>query len=61
MYPKKIRFYSIHAPREEFDEGTIPGSILFDYVKNNNGDGTYKIHGGIIMQYHDLGITLIKP
>lgn len=42
--------------REEFEEGTISGSILYDYAKNNNSDGTYKSKEAIIMQYNDLGI-----
>lgn len=42
--------------QEEFNQGTIPSSILFDYIKNNNADGTYKSRHAIIMQYNDLGI-----
>lgn len=41
---------------EEFNQGTIPGSVLFDYLNNNNSDGTYKSGHAIIMQYNDLGI-----
>lgn len=42
--------------QEEFDQGTIPGSVLFDYQNNNNQDGTYKSAHAIITLYHDLGI-----
>ena len=42
--------------QEEFNQGTIPGSVLLDYANNNNSDGTYKSGHAIIMQYNDLGI-----
>ena len=42
--------------QEEFDQGTIPGSVLFDYAENNNADGTYKSVNAIRMQYNDLNI-----
>lgn len=43
--------------QEEFDEGTIPGSILLDYSDNNYSDGTYKSPQHIQIQYIEKGIT----
>lgn len=37
--------------QEEFDQGTIPGSILLDYANNNYKDGTYKSIQNIKIQY----------
>ncbi|AOT69414.1 sulfurtransferase [Geosporobacter ferrireducens] len=42
---------------EEFNEGTIPGSILLDYIQNNYKDGTYKSIENIKIQYIEKGIT----
>ncbi|WZL71637.1 sulfurtransferase [Clostridiaceae bacterium 35-E11] len=43
--------------QEEFNEGTIPGSILSDYSENNYSDGTYKSPQHIQIQYIEKGIT----
>jgi thiosulfate/3-mercaptopyruvate sulfurtransferase len=43
--------------QEEFDEGTIPGSILLDFAENNYKDGTYKSIQNIKIQYIEKGIT----
>lgn len=41
---------------EEYNEGTIPGSILLDYSLNNFKDGTYKPSDHIKIQYIEVGI-----
>ena len=41
---------------EEYNAGTIPGSIHIDYVKNNFNDGTYKPVQQIRILYKDAGI-----
>lgn len=43
--------------QEEFDAGTIPGSILLDYVNNDYKDGTYKSIQDIKIQYIEKGMT----
>ena len=43
--------------QEEFDQGTIPGSILLDYSDNNYKDGTYKKVQDIKIQYIENKIT----
>ncbi|MBN2049440.1 MAG: sulfurtransferase [Spirochaetales bacterium] len=42
---------------EEFNEGTIPGSVLIDYARNNFSDNTYRPvqHIRIMYQENDLG------
>jgi Rhodanese-related sulfurtransferase len=42
---------------KEYKEGTIPGSILFDYAENNYSDGTYKSVQNILIQYKEKKIT----
>ena len=41
---------------EEYAEGTIPGSILFDYAQNNYADGTYRPAQHIALDYIEAGI-----
>ncbi|HYE81530.1 MAG TPA: sulfurtransferase [Clostridia bacterium] len=43
--------------KEEFDQETIPGSVLFDYSENNYNDGTYKKVQDIKIQYIENKIT----
>lgn len=43
--------------QEEFDQGTIPGSILLDFNENNYNDGTYKKVQDIKIQYMENKIT----
>jgi thiosulfate/3-mercaptopyruvate sulfurtransferase len=43
--------------QEEFDQGTIPGSILLDFNQNNYKDGTYKKVQDIKIQYIENKIT----
>lgn len=43
--------------QEEYDQGTIPGSILMDYSNNNYKDGTYKSVQNIKIQYIENKIT----
>ena len=43
--------------QEEYDEGTVPGSILLDYIQNNYKDGTYKSIQDIKIQYIENGIN----
>lgn len=43
--------------QEEFNMGTIPASILFDYVTNNYADGTFRPVRQIHTLYRDLDIT----
>ncbi|HYE11346.1 MAG TPA: rhodanese-like domain-containing protein [Patescibacteria group bacterium] len=43
--------------KEEFDQGTIPGSILFDFNENNYKDGTYKKIVDTKIQYIEKNIT----
>lgn len=43
--------------QEEFDQGTIPGSILLDFSQNNYKDGTYKKVQDIKIQYIENNIT----
>lgn len=42
---------------KEFNEGTIPGSILYDYIQNNYNDGTYKNTQSILIGYKEKKIT----
>ncbi|MEA4962324.1 sulfurtransferase [Lutispora sp.] len=42
--------------KEEFDQGTIPGSVLLDFSENNYKDGTYKSIQDIKIQYMEKGI-----
>lgn len=46
--------------QEEFDQGTIPGSVLLDFNQNNYKDGTYKKVQDIKIQYIESGITADK-
>jgi thiosulfate/3-mercaptopyruvate sulfurtransferase len=41
---------------EEFNSGTIPGSIWYEYVNNNNEDGTFKSITETQTSYLDLGL-----
>ena len=42
--------------QEEYDAGTIPSSVLMNYVDNNNEDGTYKSTSNIQVMYLDEGL-----
>jgi len=42
---------------EEFAEGTIPGSILFDFNDNNFSDDTVKPVDHMVLNYVEKGIT----
>ncbi|MTI47188.1 MAG: sulfurtransferase [Firmicutes bacterium] len=42
--------------QEEYDAGTIPSSVLMNYVDNNKSDGTYKTVGDIQVMYLDAGL-----
>jgi thiosulfate/3-mercaptopyruvate sulfurtransferase len=42
---------------KEYSEGTIPGSILLDYIVNNYDDGTFRPVRQIHTLYRDKGIT----
>lgn len=46
--------------QEEFEQGTIPGSVLLDFNQNNYKDGTYKKVQDIKIQYIENGITTDK-
>lgn len=46
--------------QEEYDEGTIPGAILYDYINNNFSDGTYRPIDHIKIDYIENGLTLDK-
>lgn len=46
--------------QEEFDQGTIPGSVLLDFNQNNYKDGTYKKVQDIKIQYIENGVTTGK-
>lgn len=43
--------------REEFNEGTIPGSVLVNFELNNFDDGTYRPVQHILLEYKERGIT----
>ncbi|MFZ5966148.1 MAG: sulfurtransferase [Bacillota bacterium] len=55
--PKKDVILLDTRTQEEFDEGTIPGSILFDYIENNYKDGTFKSIQNVKIQYIEKGMT----
>jgi thiosulfate/3-mercaptopyruvate sulfurtransferase len=42
--------------KEEYDEGTIPGSVLLEYINNDYSDGTYKPVEVIKIQYIEKDI-----
>ena len=42
--------------QKEYAEGTIPGSVLFEYINNDYSDGTYKPAEVIKIQYIDKKI-----
>ena len=42
---------------EEFESGTIPGSVLVNYELNNFEDGTYRPVQQILLEYKQRGIT----
>ncbi len=42
--------------QQEYSEGTIPGSVLFEYINNDYSDGTYKPAQLIKIQYIDQKI-----
>ncbi len=46
--------------QEEYDEGTIPGSCLLNFVDNNFKDGTYKPVQQISIRYLEAGISSDK-
>ncbi len=46
--------------KEEYAEGTIPGSILINYIENNYNDGTYKSVQNIKIQYIENDIKADK-
>ena len=46
--------------KEEYEEGTIPGSILLNFVDNNFKDGTYKPVQQISIRYLEEGISADK-
>jgi thiosulfate/3-mercaptopyruvate sulfurtransferase len=43
---------------EYLEEGTIPGSVLVDYIENNFADGTYKPVTQIRIQYIKAGVDV---
>ncbi|MEL7564127.1 MAG: rhodanese-like domain-containing protein [Dehalobacterium sp.] len=43
--------------QEEYDEGTIPGAVLYDYINNNFSDGTYRPSDHIKIDYIENGLT----
>ena len=46
--------------KEEYEAGTIPGSVLLNYVDNNFKDGTYKTIQQIRIRYLEQGIDYDK-
>jgi len=44
--------------QKEYEEGTIPNSVLFDYINNNYSDGTYKSEEVIKTQYIERNIKV---
>jgi thiosulfate/3-mercaptopyruvate sulfurtransferase len=46
---------------EEFNAGTIPGSIWYEYLNNNNEDGTFKSITETQTSYLDLGLIPENP
>jgi len=46
--------------KEEYAEGTIPGSIFMNYIENNYNDGTYKSVQNIKIQYIENDIKADK-
>ena len=46
--------------KEEYEEGTIPGSVLLNFVDNNFKDGTYKPVQQISIRYLEEGISADK-
>lgn len=58
--PKKDTILLDTRSKQEFEEGTIPGSLLIDYITNNYKDGTYKKAQDIKLMYHDNNITYDK-
>jgi len=46
---------------EEFNSGTIPGSIWYEYLNNNNEDGTFKAVSETQTCYLDLGLIPDNP
>lgn len=55
--PKKGFILLDTRNQEEFNQGTIPGSVLIDYAENNYKDGTYKSIQDIKIQYIENKIT----
>ncbi len=43
--------------QEEYNAGTIPGSVLYDYVNNNYSTGAFKSPKDIQNDYIEIGIT----
>ena len=47
--------------RAEFDEGAIPGAVLYPHTKNLYTDGAFKSASTIYLDYKDLGLTKDEP
>ncbi len=45
----------------EYDEGAIPGAVLYPHTKNLYTDGTFKSARDIYMDYNDLGVKKEDP
>lgn len=45
----------------EYDEGAIPGAILYPHTKNLYNDGTFKSARDTYLDYNDLGIKKDEP
>ncbi len=45
----------------EYDEGAIPGAILYPHTKNLFEDGTFRPSSHILMNYGDLGLKKDEP
>lgn len=58
--PEKNTILLDTRTQEEFDQGTIPGSVLLDYAENNYKDGTYKSVQNIKIQYIEKGMKSDK-
>jgi len=47
--------------KEEYEQGRIPGAVLFDYKENNFPDGSYKPIQHIQIQYLEAGLKPDQP
>lgn len=54
--PKKNVMLLDTRSKEEYDAGTIPSSVLINYVDNNYENGTYKSTSDIQTMYLDAGL-----